>query len=93
MIEDFDDQSNENLIRTPSVPAEKAGIRADKWLAEATNLSRSRLAALIEQECVCQNGIPLSAADKKVTAGLRPPYPKRKRFRWISCTKTPIFWC
>ena len=69
MIEDFDDQSNENLIRTPSVPAEKAGIRADKWLAEATNLSRSRLAALIEQGCVCQNGIPLSAADKKVTAG------------------------
>ena len=69
MIEDFDDQSNENLIRTPSVPAEKAGIRADKWLAEATELSRSRLAALIEQGCVCQNGIPLSAADKKVAAG------------------------
>ncbi|HBO59657.1 MAG TPA: RNA pseudouridine synthase [Alphaproteobacteria bacterium] len=69
MIEDFDDQSNENLIRTPSVPVEKAGIRADKWLAEATELSRSRLAALIEHGCVCQNGIPLSAADKKVTAG------------------------
>lgn len=69
MIEDFDDQSNENLIQTPPVPAEKAGIRADKWLAEVTELSRSRLAALIEQGCVCQDGIPLSAADKKVTAG------------------------
>ena len=69
MIEDFDDQSNENLIQTAPVPADKAGIRADKWLAEATELSRSRLAALIEQGRICQNGVPLTAADKKVAAG------------------------
>lgn len=69
MIEDFDAQSNENLIQTAPVPADKAGIRADKWLAEATDLSRSRLAALIEQGRICQNGVPLTAADKKVAAG------------------------
>lgn len=69
MIEDFDDQSNENLIQTAPVPSDKVGIRADKWLAEATDLSRSRLAALIEQGCICQNGVPLTAADKKTAAG------------------------
>lgn len=90
MIEDFDDQSNENLIQTAPVPSDKAGIRADKWLAEATDLSRSRLAALIEQGCVCQNGVLLTAADKKQRRATfskspfprpRPPFRKRRTSR------------
>lgn len=69
MIDDFSDQSNENPIRTPPVPPEKSGLRADKWLAEATDLSRSRLAALIGEGRVLRNGTPLTDGDRKTAAG------------------------
>ncbi len=65
MIDNFDDQSNENPIRTPPVPFEKSGLRIDKWLAETTDLSRSRLTALIEEGRVFRNGSPLAGGDKK----------------------------
>lgn len=51
-------------------PAEAAGARLDKWLAEAgTGMSRSRLRALIEEGRVRANGMPATDASAKVLAG------------------------
>lgn len=81
MIENFTPKCNENLIITEPVPAEQVGIRLDKWLAVSTDLSRSRLSALIEGGYVEQNGISVMSQDKKVQLGdifeinLPPPVP------------------
>jgi len=53
-----------------SVPADKAGMRLDKFLAdELTSLSRSRLQALIQEGQVRCDGTPVSGAKTKVAAG------------------------
>lgn len=51
-------------------PAEAAGARLDKWLADAgTGMSRSRLRVLIEEGRVTANGQPAKDASAKVIAG------------------------
>ena len=51
-------------------PAEAAGARLDKWLADAgTGMSRSRLRVLIEEGRVTANGQPATDASAKVIAG------------------------
>ncbi|MEY2756530.1 MAG: hypothetical protein RIR33_308 [Pseudomonadota bacterium] len=51
-------------------PAEAAGTRLDKWLADAgTGMSRSRLRALIEEGRVTANGLPATDASAKVVPG------------------------
>ena len=50
-----------------TVPAEAAGARLDKWLADAgTGMSRSRLRVLIEEGRVTVNGQPATDASAKV---------------------------
>ncbi len=51
---------NENILTTPPVDEQHIKVRLDKWLASCTDLSRSRISALIAQgavffndECVC----------------------------------------
>ena len=53
-----------------TAPAEAAGSRLDKWLAEAgIGMSRSRLRALIEEGRVTANGAPATDPSAKVIAG------------------------
>jgi 23S rRNA pseudouridine1911/1915/1917 synthase len=53
-----------------TAPAEAAGARLDKWLADAgTGMSRSRLRVLIEQGRVAMNGQPAADPSAKVLAG------------------------
>lgn len=53
-----------------TAPAEAAGSRLDKWLAEAgIGMSRSRLRVLIEEGRVTANGLPATDASAKVVAG------------------------
>jgi 23S rRNA pseudouridine1911/1915/1917 synthase len=53
-----------------TAPAEAAGARLDKWLADAgTGMSRSRLRALIEEGRVTANGAPATDPSAKVIAG------------------------
>ncbi len=72
---------NGDLIQTPPVPAENAGIRLDKWLASCTELSRSRLSSLIADGRVLLEGRPTETPDRKVRAGevysveVPPPVP------------------
>jgi len=62
-----------------TVPPEAAGLRLDKWLADAgTGMSRSRLRILIEEGRVTANGQPATDPSAKVLAGAtytidRPP--------------------
>jgi 23S rRNA pseudouridine1911/1915/1917 synthase len=57
-------------ILSLTAPTEAAGSRLDKWLADAqSQLSRSRLRALIEEGRVSQNGRPATDASAKVVAG------------------------
>ncbi len=71
--------NGENIIFAPPVPQESAGIRLDRWLASRTELSRSRVSALIGEGAVLLNGVPVSAQDKKTAAGdvyeIRVPAP------------------
>jgi 23S rRNA pseudouridine1911/1915/1917 synthase len=58
------------LSQTLIAPAEAAGTRLDKWLAEAgTGMSRSRLRVLIEEGRVTLNGQPATDASAKVIPG------------------------
>jgi 23S rRNA pseudouridine1911/1915/1917 synthase len=72
---------NGDLIQTPPVPAENAGIRLDKWLASCTELSRSRLSSLITDGRVLLDGHPAETPDRKVRVGesysveVPPPVP------------------
>jgi 23S rRNA pseudouridine1911/1915/1917 synthase len=53
-----------------TAPAEAAGSRLDKWLAEAgVGMSRSRLRALIEEGRVTANGAPATDPSAKVVGG------------------------
>ncbi|MDP3494340.1 MAG: RluA family pseudouridine synthase, partial [Hyphomonadaceae bacterium] len=53
-----------------TAPAEAAGARLDKWLADAgTGMSRSRLRVLIEEGRVTANGQPATDASAKVIIG------------------------
>jgi 23S rRNA pseudouridine1911/1915/1917 synthase len=53
-----------------TAPAEAAGARLDKWLADAgTGMSRSRLRVLIEEGRVTANGQPATDASAKVITG------------------------
>src|SRR5262245_39708298 len=53
-----------------TAPAEAAGMRVDKWLAEANpTLSRSRLRVLMEEGRVTVNGKPAADPSAKVEAG------------------------
>ena len=56
-------------IITQPVRPEQAKMRLDKWLASATELSRSRVSGLIEQGQVLFDGIPVTAQDRKTAAG------------------------
>lgn len=58
---------NNDLLILP--PAEQGGARVDKYLSEKTPYSRSRIAALIKDGAVLEDGETLSSADKKVRAG------------------------
>ena len=69
-------------IRQATVPFEAAGLRVDRFLADAIGgLSRSRVKALIEDGHVTRDGAPLSSAAEPVRAGstyavaLPPPEP------------------
>src|SRR5690348_14974548 len=56
---------------TITAPAEAAGARLDKWLADAgTGMSRSRLRVLIEEGRVTADGRPATDASAKVVAGV-----------------------
>jgi 23S rRNA pseudouridine1911/1915/1917 synthase len=66
---------DESMTADPSphivnAPAEAAGARLDKWLAEAgIGMSRSRLRVLIEEGRVTANGQPATDASAKVIPG------------------------
>lgn len=62
-------KDNENVLITPPVDPQNAKIRVDKWLAACTDLSRSRVSALIDQGAVFLNGVCLRDQDKKTAAG------------------------
>ncbi|MBO4520201.1 MAG: RluA family pseudouridine synthase [Alphaproteobacteria bacterium] len=57
--------TDKNEIVTPPVQPEQAKIRLDKWLAQVTELSRSRISALIEQGQVFLNKEALRDQDRK----------------------------
>ena len=61
--------TDKNEIMTLPVKPEQAKMRLDKWLAQATELSRSRLSCLIEQGQVFLNGIPVTDQDRKTVIG------------------------
>ena len=61
--------TDENKIITPPVEPEQAKTRLDKWLAQVTELSRSRVSCLIEQGCVFLNGAPVTDQDRKTATG------------------------
>jgi len=56
------------LIQTAE--EEFAGTRLDKWLASWTDLSRSRIKALIENDAVRANGDLISSPSAKIQAGV-----------------------
>jgi 23S rRNA pseudouridine1911/1915/1917 synthase len=63
--------SDPSLTMAFTAPAEAAGARLDKWLADAgTGMSRSRLRVLIEEGRVTANGQPATDASAKVVAGV-----------------------
>lgn len=57
------------VIITPAVTPAEAGTRLDKWLALRTELSRSRVSALIERGAVSSNDAVVSNQDRKTVAG------------------------
>jgi 23S rRNA pseudouridine1911/1915/1917 synthase len=62
--------TTESGLFSITAPAEAAGARLDKWLADSgTGMSRSRLRALIEEGRVTANGAPATDASAKVIAG------------------------
>lgn len=61
--------SDENEMITRPVEPEGERMRLDKWLASATDLSRSRISGLIEQGRVFLNGSPVTGQDRKTVAG------------------------
>lgn len=81
MIQNFNPACNENLIITPPVAPDEAKQRLDKWLAACTNMSRSRLSALIAGGYVRLNGVSITDQDKKTAPGevfeilVPPPVP------------------
>lgn len=58
-----------NILTTTPVSANDTKIRVDKWLSVCTNLSRSRVSALIEQGVVFVNDQQLRDQDKKTQIG------------------------
>ncbi|MBR1778377.1 MAG: RluA family pseudouridine synthase [Alphaproteobacteria bacterium] len=60
---------NDREIVAGPVGAEQAKMRLDKWLASATELSRSRVSALIEQGAVFLKEAPVTDQDRKTAAG------------------------
>lgn len=62
-------KDNENILITPPVGPQDIKMRVDKWLAACTNLSRSRVSALIGQGAVFLNDVCLRDQDKKTAAG------------------------
>ena len=58
-----------NIFITPAVSEKDIKMRIDKWLALCTDLSRSRVSALIEQGVVFVNDNPLRDQDKKTQIG------------------------
>ena len=62
-------KDNENVLITPPVDPQNAKIRVDKWLAACTDLSRSRVSALIDQGAVFLNGVCLRDQDYKPASG------------------------
>ena len=62
-------KDNENVLITPPVDPQNVKIRVDKWRAAFTDLSRSRVSALIDQGAVFLNGACLRDQDKKTAAG------------------------
>ena len=61
--------TNERIITAPAVDPQNAKIRLDKWLAACTDLSRSRVSALIDQGAVFLNGAAVYDQDRKTSAG------------------------
>jgi 23S rRNA pseudouridine1911/1915/1917 synthase len=64
-------QTSQPKVLSLTAPAEAAGARLDKWLADAgTGMSRSRLRVLIEEGRVTANGKPATDASAKVLPGV-----------------------
>lgn len=61
--------TNERIITAPAVDSQNAKIRLDKWLAACTDLSRSRVSALIGQGAVFLDGAAVYDQDRKMAAG------------------------
>lgn len=61
--------TNERIITAPAVDSQNAKIRLDKWLAACTELSRSRVSALIGQGAVFLDGAAVYDQDRKTAAG------------------------
>ncbi len=58
-----------NILTTAPVGENDTKMRVDKWLSVCTNLSRSRISALIEQGVVFVNDQQLRDQDKKTQLG------------------------
>lgn len=61
--------TDKNGIITPPVKPEQAKMRLDKWLAQVTELSRSRVSTLMEQGQVFFDDVCIADQDRKVAAG------------------------
>ena len=61
--------TDDEEIIVPPVEAAQAKLRLDKFLSAATELSRSRVSALIEQGMVFLNGVPVANQDRKTALG------------------------
>lgn len=61
--------TDEKEIITRPVGPEQAKTRLDKWLSAVTELSRSRVSALVDQGQVFLNGVRVTDQDRKVAAG------------------------
>lgn len=60
---------NERIITAPAVDSQNAKIRLDKWLAACTDLSRSRVSALIGRGAVFLDGVAVCDQDRKTATG------------------------
>ena len=56
--------NHERELLTYTVSADCAGMRADAYLAQSSELSRSAAVRLMEEGCITRNGVPVGKKDK-----------------------------